>query len=714
MRICKARPVADDALRALPVDSLTPLDASAELARLAIEIAEHDQRYYRDDAPDISDAGYDALRQRNIAIEAKFPNLKRKDSPSDRVGATPATGFGKVKHRRPMLSLDNAFSDDDVHEFVVRVRKFLGLSDDEAVNLVAEPKIDGLSASVRYEQGRFVLGATRGDGETGEDITANLAQVVDLPKELKGKDVPDVIEVRGEVYMAKEDFLALNEAQEKSGGKVFANPRNAAAGSLRQLDVSVTASRNLRFFAYAWGEADQLPAQTQSGVLQCFKAWGFSLNPLTEGCKDTDAALALYRRVETARAELPYDIDGVVYKVDRLDWQDRLGMVSRAPRWAIAHKFPAEKAQTVIREIDIQVGRTGTLTPVARLEPVTVGGVVVTNATLHNEENIEKLGVRVGDTVIVQRAGDVIPQVLAVVAEKRPKDSKPFKFPEHCPICHSHAVREVKDEKTGELEARRRCTGGLICEAQAVERLRHFVSRNAFDIEGLGEKQIAAFWTEKLVQQPADIFYLAAKNRELDPPLQEKEGWGDLSVSNLFKAIEARRRIEFDRFIYALGIPHVGQSNARLLAKNYLEPVALTHALGKANGYEGVEWEDLLNIDGIGEKVARTLVDFANEPHNIEVIANLVNVLDIQPFEAPEDDSPVSGKTVVFTGTLERMTRAEAKARAESLGAKVSGSVSKKTDYLVAGPAAGSKLKKAQELGVTTLSEDDWLALINT
>jgi DNA ligase (NAD+) len=702
--------MAEDALRALSVDKMTPLDASAELARLAVEIAEHDQRYYRDDAPEISDGDYDGLRQRNLAIESLFPNLKRKDSPSDRVGATPATGFGKVKHRRPMLSLDNAFNDDDVHEFVGRVRKFLGLADDDAVPLVAEPKIDGLSASVLYKNGKFVLGATRGDGETGEDITANLATVVDLPQTLTADDVPDEIEIRGEVYMAKADFQALNEAQEKAGAKVFANPRNAAAGSLRQLDVSVTAGRKLRFFAYAWGEADTLPADTQWGVLQRFKAWGFSLNPLTEDCKDAEAALGLYRRIETARADLPYDIDGVVYKVDRLDWQERLGMVSRAPRWAIAHKFPAEKAQTVINDIDIQVGRTGTLTPVARLEPVTVGGVVVTNATLHNEENIEKLGARVGDTVIVQRAGDVIPQVLAVVVEKRPKASQDFVFPDQCPICGSAAVREIKDAKTGELEARRRCTGGLICEAQAVERLRHFVSRDAFDIEGLGEKQIAAFWQDGIVRQPADIFGL--KDLVLDPPLKDREGWGDLSVSNLFKAIEARRTIELDRFVYALGIPHVGQTTGRLLAKTYETPDRLFEALATAHDSMSDAWLELVDVDGIGPKVAQTLVDFLAEAHNNDVVQALVAQLDIQPFDAPEDDSPVSGKTVVFTGTLERMTRAEAKARAESLGAKVSGSVSKKTDYLVAGPAAGSKLKKAQDLGVTTLSEDEWLALI--
>ncbi len=696
----------------ISVADLTEMEAVAELDRLAEEIAAHDRRYYQEDAPSISDADYDALRQRNAAIEAKFPHLIRDDSPSKNVGAAPASGFAKVRHSKPMLSLDNAFDAEDVTEFVARVRRFLGLSEDEPVELIAEPKIDGLSAAVRYEKGVMVQGATRGDGETGEDITANLRTVVDLPEKLSGDDIPDVIEVRGEVYMRRDDFMALNKAQEKEGKQIYANPRNSAAGSLRQLDASITASRKLRFFAYAWGEASGLPSESHWGVLDRFKAWGFSTNPLTEKCPDVETALALHARVEEGRADLPYDIDGVVYKVDRLDWQERLGMVSRAPRWAIAHKFAAEKAQTILRDIDIQVGRTGTLTPVARLEPVTVGGVVVTNATLHNEEMIEKLDARIGDSVIVQRAGDVIPQVLAVVLEKRPKGAKAFKFPDTCPICGSHAVRDVKDEKTGELEARRRCTGGLVCEAQAVERLRHFVSRNAFDIEGLGEKQIAAFWSGGLVKEPGDIFTLAARNDDLDPPLQEQEGWGALSVENLFTAIDERRTIDLDRFVYALGIPHIGQTTARLLAKTYENADALLAALAAAGEEEGEAWTDLLDVDGIGPKVASSLVAFFGEPHNTSVVENLRAHLEIQPFDAPEDDSPVSGKTVVFTGSLERMTRAEAKAKAEALGAKVSGSVSKKTDYVVAGPGAGSKLKKASELGVATLSEDDWLALI--
>ena len=703
-----------DALRELAVEDLTPLDASVELARLATEITEHDQRYYRDAAPSVSDSEYDQLRQRNLALEAAFPDLVRSDSPSKRVGAAPGGGFAKVRHARPMLSLDNAFNDEDVEDFVVRVRKFLGLAEDEKVELVAEPKIDGLSASLRFEKGKFVQGATRGDGETGEDITVNLRHVIDLPDELTGDDIPDVIEVRGEIYMAGEDFFALNKAQAEAGKPEFANPRNAAAGSLRQLDASVTAGRRLHLFAYAWGEASALPVGTQWEMIKRFEAWGFSINPLSRLCPDVASALALYNQVETARAELPYDIDGVVYKVDRLDWQERLGMVSRAPRWAIAHKFPAEKARTILREIDIQVGRTGTLTPVARLEPVTVGGVVVTNATLHNEENIEKLDARVGDTVIIQRAGDVIPQVLAVVTDKRPKKSEAFKFPDVCPECGSHAVRDVKDEKTGELEARRRCTGGLTCPAQAVERLRHFVSRDAFDIDGLGEKQIAAFWSDGLVSEPAHLFTLEARNADLEVPLREQEGWGELSETNLFRSINLRRTIELDRFVYALGIPHIGQTTARLLAKSYESLDTLRNALEQAADPEGAAWLDLVNIDGVGPKVASTLAAFFAEPHNRVIVADLATEVTVSDFDAPDNQSPVAGKTVVFTGTLERTTRAEAKAKAESLGAKVSGSVSAKTDIVIAGPGAGSKLKKAQDLGVDTLSEDDWLDLIGS
>ncbi len=695
----------------IPVDQLTPLEASVDLARLTAAINEHDQHYYRDAAPTVSDAAYDQLRQRLLAIEAAFPDLVRADSPSRRVGAAPGSGFAKVRHARPMLSLDNAFDDADVADFVARVRKFLGLGEDEAVDLVAEPKIDGLSASLRYEKSKFVQGATRGDGETGEDITANLRHVVDLPEALTGADIPDVIEVRGEIYMRGDDFFALNAAQEEAGKPVFANPRNAAAGSLRQIDTTVTAGRRLHFFAYAWGEASALPATTQLGMMERFKAWGFSINPKSGLCPDVDAALKLYRMIESARAGLPYDIDGVVYKVDRLDWQDRLGMVSRAPRWAIAHKFPAEKAQTILRAIDIQVGRTGTLTPVARLEPVTVGGVVVTNATLHNEENIEKLDVRVGDTVIIQRAGDVIPQVLAVVTDKRVGEPPKYVFPDVCPECGSQAVREVKDEKTGELEARRRCTGGLTCPAQAVERLRHFVSRDAFDIDGLGEKQIAAFWTAGLVTEPAHIFRLEANNPAA-APLRDQEGWGELSEANLFRAINQRRTIDLERLIYALGIPHIGQTTARLLAKSYETLAGFRGAVEQAGVAESAAWAELGDIDGIGPKVATTLVAFFAEPHNRKFVDELTAELNVVDFAAPEDASPVSGKTVVFTGTLERTTRAEAKAKAEALGAKVSGSVSAKTDIVIAGVGAGSNLKKAQALGVETLSEDDWLSLI--
>ncbi len=697
----------------IPVNQLTPLEASIDLARLTAAINEHDQHYYRDAAPTVSDAAYDQLRLRLLAIEAAFPGLVRANSPSRRVGAAPGSGFAKVRHARPMLSLDNAFEDADVTDFVARVRKFLGLGDDEPVALVAEPKIDGLSASLRYENGEFVQGATRGDGETGEDITANLRHVVDLPQLLKGDDIPDVIEVRGEIYMRGDDFFALNAAQEEAGKPVFANPRNAAAGSLRQIDTTVTAGRRLHFFAYAWGEASALPATTQWSMMERFKAWGFSINPWSGSCRDVEAALKLYRDIETERAGLPYDIDGVVYKVDRLDWQDRLGMVTRAPRWAIAHKFPAEKAQTILRAIDIQVGRTGTLTPVARLEPVTVGGVVVTNATLHNEENIEKLDVRVGDTVIIQRAGDVIPQVLAVVTDKRVGDPPKYAFPDVCPECQSHAVREIKDEKTGELEARRRCTGGLTCPAQAVERLRHFVSRDAFDIDGLGEKQIAAFWTAGLITEPAHIFRLEANNPAA-APLRDQEGWGELSEANLFRAINQRRTIDLERFIYALGIPHIGQTTARLLAKSYETLAAFRGAVEQAGIADSTAWSELGEIDGIGPKVATTLVAFFAEPHNRKVVDELIAELNVVDFAAPEDASPVSGKTVVFTGTLERVSRAEAKAKAEALGAKVSGSVSAKTDIVIAGVGAGSKLKKAQALGVEILSEDDWLSLIGS
>ena len=699
------------------VDQLTEQEAREELARLAGEIAEHDQHYYQDDAPIVSDAEYDALRQRNAAIEARFPALVRDDSPSRRVGAAPTEKFAKVVHARPMLSLDNAFSDDDVAEFVARVRRFLGLAEDEPVALTAEPKIDGLSASLRYEAGRLVIGATRGDGTEGENITENLRTIDDIPETLAGDDWPDVLEVRGEVYMAKSAFQAMNAAQAEAGGKLFANPRNAAAGSARQLDPAITASRPLSFFAYGWGEVSALPAGEQWQVLEAFKRWGFAINPLARLCPAVADALAHYRTIEAERATLDYDIDGVVYKVDRLDWQHRLGTVSRAPRWAVAHKFPAEKARTILRDIDIQVGRTGALTPVAKLEPVTVGGVVVSNATLHNADEIARLDVRIGDTVVIQRAGDVIPQILQVVTEKRPADAQPYAFPDHCPECGSLAVREGDDVAT-------RCTGGLICPAQRARRMMHFVSRDAFDIEGLGEKQVLQFLDRGWIVEPADIFRLEDKNRDADEPLQQWDGFGDLSVSNLFAAIDTRRTIALDRLLFALGIRHVGQTTARLLAYTYGTLDAFLDAMtaaaedssGDSSGDSGDEpgdaRQDLLAIDGIGPKVAEAIVDFFREPHNRQLVDDLRAVLTVEAVERPADASPVAGRTVVFTGTLERMTRHEAKARAEALGAKVSGSVSKKTDYLVAGPGAGSKLKKATELGVAVLDEQQWLDLI--
>ncbi|MFQ5958461.1 MAG: NAD-dependent DNA ligase LigA [Alphaproteobacteria bacterium] len=689
----------------IPVERLGRSQAEAELARLAAEIARHDRLYYVESAPEISDAEYDRLWRRNADIEARFPDLLRPDSPSRRVGAAPSDAFAKVTHSRPMLSLGNAFDADDVREFESRVRRFLGLGGDEPVAIVGEPKIDGLSAVARYEDGRFVLGATRGDGQVGEDITANLRTVRDLPLRLQGADAPEVLEVRGEVYMTRRDFLALNEARAEAGEPLFANPRNAGAGSLRQLDSRITASRRLHFFAYAWGETSAPFTGTYWEALMRFRRWGFRVNPLARRCAGSAEALEFYDDIAARRAELDYDIDGVVYKVDRLDWQERLGFVSRSPRWAVAHKFPAEQAQTKLLAIEIQVGRTGALTPVARLEPVTVGGVVVANATLHNEDEIARKDVRIGDTVVVQRAGDVIPQIVAVVKEKRPAGAKRYRFPGHCPECDSHAVRE-------EGEAVRRCTGGLVCPAQAVERLRHFVGRDAFDIEGLGEKQIEAFWRDGLIKEPADLFTLARRNASLDLPIEQREGWGEKSAENLFKAIDARRTISLERFIYALGIRHVGQATARLLAKTYVSLVPFARDMQRAKDRDSEEYQSLENIDGIGPKVAATIVDFFDEPHNIAVVADLNSQVEVEDFAAPASASPVAGKTVVFTGTLESMTRPEAKARAEALGAKVAGSVSRKTDYVVVGADAGSKAAKARDLGVVTLSEDDWLALV--
>jgi DNA ligase (NAD+) len=691
---------------------LTRDEAAAELEWLAEEIARHDEAYYREDAPVVTDAEYDALRQRNDMLETEFPDLVRADSPSTRVGAAPSEKFGKVRHAVPMLSLGNAFADEDVVEFVGRIRRFLKLADDEPVAITAEPKIDGLSISLRYENGKLVQAATRGDGQEGENVTRNVETIGDIPRNVTTDDFPAVFEVRGEIYMSHKDFAELNERQSQAGGKVFANPRNAAAGSLRQLDPSITAARPLRFFAYTWGQADSLPAQTQRGVLDAFERWGFPVNPLTVVCNGVEDLLAHYHAIEQQRATLGYDIDGVVYKVNRLDWQERLGFVSRSPRWAIAHKFAAEKATTILEGIDIQVGRTGALTPVARLKPVTVGGVVVSNATLHNEDEIARKDIRIGDTVIVQRAGDVIPQVLGHVPDKRPADAVPYEFPTLCPACGSHAVREV-NEKTGKADAVRRCTGGLICPAQRVERLKHFVSRNAFDIEGMGDKVIQEFYDDGLIQSPQDIFTLEARNERSLKKLKDREGWGDASAKKLFAAIDERRTIALDRFIFALGIRHVGETTARVLARSYGDAQAFMEAMQGAQDHASDAYADLVNIDGIGDVVARAVAEFFAEPHNLAVVRELADEhLDIQPLQAVATDSPVAGMTVVFTGALERMTRDEAKAMAERLGAKVAGSVSKKTDLVVAGPGAGSKLKKAAELGVEVISEDDWFTRV--
>ena len=789
-----------------PVPSLSPADAAAELARLAAEIARHDGAYYRCDAPEISDAEYDALRARNAAIEARFPDLVRADSPSRRVGAAPAEAFGKVRHRVPMLSLGNAFEDGDVAEFDARVRRFLGLDGAAPLSLTAEPKIDGLSISLRYDNGRLVEASTRGDGAEGENVTANVKTIRQIPHTLKGRDVPETIDVRGEIYLGHDDFRRLNEAQAAAGEKVFANPRNAAAGSLRQLDQTITAKRPLRFFAYTWGEASKLPADTQAGVVAAYKRWGLPVNPRMTVCASRAELLAYYRQIGEERANLGYDIDGVVYKVDRLDLQERLGFVSRSPRWAIAHKFPAEQATTELVDIEIQVGRTGSLTPVAKLKPVTVGGVVVSNASLHNEDYIRGVGsdgaairegrdIRVGDTVIVQRAGDVIPQVVDVVLEKRPAHARPYAFPDACPVCGSKAVREA--DETGDADVIKRCSGGLTCPAQAKERLKHFVSRNAFDIEGLGEEKIELFFEEGLIRTPADIFTLAERDGASPARLADRKGFGQKSVDNLFRSIDQRRSISLDRFLFALGIRHIGETTARDLAKafgtwealdaaidaaakarpgaHYRRMIAvkglgpktaetILQALGTAApragdlfdqgpptiaaaiaGIKGVRssaaealdsafssvqefldtarrgasefpadaYRELSSLQGIGEVATDALIGFFLEPHNRDAVAALLEHVTPEPFvRQAAQASSVTGKTVVFTGSLVRLSRNEAKAQAERLGAKVAGSVSKKTDYVVAGADAGSKLDKARELGVAVLTEDEWIALI--
>jgi DNA ligase (NAD+) len=797
-------------------DTLTAGAAAQELARLAAEIARHDELYYAQEAPEISDADYDALRQLNSVIEARHPDLVRVDSPSRRVGAPPVETFGTVRHRVPMLSLGNAFAEVDVADFAQRVRRFLGLPSAETVDFCAEPKIDGLSISLTYEKGHLTVAATRGDGQQGENVTANVRTIKEIPHALKGKDVPGLIEVRGEIYLSHADFAALNSAQEAAGAKVFANPRNAAAGSLRQLDAAVTAARPLRFFAYTWGEAMSVPADTQHGVMDAFKRWGLPTNPLLRQCKSVVELVAYWQDIEAKRAGLGYDIDGVVYKVDRLDWQERLGFVSRSPRWAIAHKFPAEKATTILRDIEIQVGRTGALTPVAKLEPVTVGGVVVSNATLHNEDEIARKDVRIGDTVIVQRAGDVIPQVLGPVLDKRPAGAVPFSYPKICPVCGSAAVRENDEAETngvdGEATASnpgsqsggdvvRRCTGGLVCPAQAKERLKHFVSRRAFDIEGLGDERIDLFYEQERIRTPAEIFTLAARDAASPQKLSDEKGFGQKSVDNLFASIEARRQIGLDRFLFALGIRHIGETTARDLAKAFgtfesfrsaldaaakhrpgpsyllvmavpgLGPktaetliqhfsqasaktgdlfaassdalpatfqaaiagikgvrasaaAALEQTFGNvpafvvvarkaAAEFPGDSYRELSGLQGIGTVATDALLDFFAQPRNAGGVEALLDQITVLPFERPASvASSVTGKTVVFTGTLVKLSRNEAKAQAERLGAKVAGSVSKKTDYVIAGADAGSKLTKAQELGVAVLSEDEWIAMI--
>ena len=765
------------------VESLTKAEAETELARLAAAMARHDA-LYAEATPEISDADYDALRARNLAIETRFPALVREDSPSRRVGAPVSSQFAEVRHGVPMLSLDNAFDDGDVTDFVARIVRFLKLPPDEVIAFVAEPKIDGLSANLRYENGILVQGATRGDGRAGEDITANLKTIADIPHRLKGSGWPALIEVRGEVYAPNDAFAAFNAEAEAAGRRTYANPRNFSAGSLRQIDPAVTARRPLSFFAYAWGETSAPFAGTQAEALETFETWGFPVNPRSTRVEGADGLVGVYHGLETDRAQLGYDIDGVVYKVDRLDWQHRLGFVSRSPRWAIAHKFPAQQATTVLEGIDIQVGRTGSLTPVARLAPVTVGGVVVRNATLHNEDEIARKDVRIGDTVVLQRAGDVIPQIVSVVADKRPADALPYVFPTHCPVCGSEAVRP-------EGEVRRRCTGGLICAAQLVERLKHFVSRRAFDIEGLGEKQLTAFHERGWIHEPADIFRLARDAEKLDA-LRAEDGYGETSVRNLVAGIDARRTIALERLLFGLGIRDIGDQTSLLLARHFGDWKSFhAAALEAASGIPSPEWTQLAEghgvsartlsvmasavlspadpwpeapldqklalafpgvaaparralsglttdwasiaelarvareegpsmtlgeiagIAGVGPVAARAVAEFFHEPHNREVVDALVAQLTtIEDAERPKADTPVAGKTVVFTGSLERFTRDEARARAESLGAKVSGSVSKKTDYLVAGPGAGSKLAEARKHGVAVLTEDEWLALI--
>jgi len=699
------------------VETLSKSQAEAELARLALEIKTHDARYHGQDNPLISDADYDKLRRRNLAIEQRFPELIRDDSPSKRVGFAVLDKFEKVTHAVPMLSLDNAFDDEDVGEFSARIRRFLKLEADVPLELSAEPKIDGLSLSLRYVNGQLEIAATRGDGATGENVTLNAGTISDIPQVLRGDKVPEVIEIRGEVYMTHAAFEALNSRMQEEGKPAYVNPRNTAAGSLRQLDSAITARRPLQFSAYAWGEVSELPAKTQMEMVELFGAWGFKTSPLMQVFTDVNKLIAHYHAIEKTRAELGFDIDGVVYKVNNLALQQRLGFVSRAPRWAIAHKFPAEKAWTILKDIEIQVGRTGALTPVARLEPVTVGGVVVTNATLHNEDYVRGIGndgeeiragkdLRIGDHVMIQRAGDVIPQILDTDLAKRLPHSKPFEFPDKCPACGSDAVRDV-NAKTGKVDVIKRCTGGLSCPAQAVEQLKHFVSRYALDVDGLGDKQVEAFYHDGLIADAADIFTLRERDVRSLKKLKDREGWGETSADKLFEAIDARRRIALYRLIFGLGIRHIGEQTAKDLARAYGTMQNL-HASMIRLGDDTEAMEELIAIDGVGETVAVALKEFFAETRNLEMLARLLEQVSPKPVEVAVGTSPVAGKTIVFTGSLEQMTREEAKAMAERLGARVSGSVY----LLVAGPGAGSKLKKAVALGVETVDEAGWFVLV--
>lgn len=687
-----------------PVSALTDLEAAAELAFLAKRMAELDKAYYQADDPLVSDAEYDALKRRNEAIEARFPHLVRADSPSKKVGAKASEDFAKVTHSVPMLSLGNIFSTDEIFEFSNRIRRFLGLDDDAELAFMAEPKLDGLSFSALYVNGEFVRGATRGDGSVGEDITENLKQIKDLPLKLVGNDIPERLDIRGEVIMNKADFFALNDEQTAAGKKPFANPRNAAAGSLRQLDPQITGRRRLSLFGYTFGETSAEPWDSQDAFLQKIRSWGFPVNPEVRLCKTAQELADFFENLADKRPNLPYDIDGAVYKVNRRDWQERLGFVARAPRWAIAHKFPAEQAQTKLENIRIQVGRTGALTPVADLTPVNVGGVMVSHATLHNEDELKRKDIRIGDTVVIQRAGDVIPQVVRVVLEKRPADSVPFEFPTVCPVCGAHVVRDPD-------EAVQRCSGGLVCPAQAVESLKHFVSRDALNIEGLGAKNMAFFFDRGWIKTPSDVFTLESR---VGADIRKLDGWGDKSADNLFAAIrKVAAATPMEKFLFALGIREVGQATARLLAAHYLTMPAFLEQMSLAQDRESDAYKELLSIESIGDVIACEILDFTAEEHNRTEIDKLLNLMTVTAFVPVENDSPLAGKTVVFTGSLETMTRSEAKAKAQSAGAKVAGSVSKKTDYVVLGADAGSKAQKAAELGITVLSESEFTELCN-